>query len=900
MRKSHVGRALISAVTVTLLSTSKSLAQAFNSPDDLVVLQTNGDGNAYANDSVVYGGDSVTLLDMAISTSNSGSGITLGVSIANTTNLPTSSLSLNGSSVVYNASSSLGLVIPDSGSHPGQITLSNDGHSLELGAYLAPVGPVNYYGTQTAPDDVTPDIAPRVITVVSSTGVVTPAAALTGANDYSAVDIRQVTSLNGTQFWSVGNGAKPPVEEDIGGLRYSTSGASSTTSLNIQNDIDARTTTIYQGQMYVAGGSGNNPTGIHTLSQLGTGLNTSPQSWTPLPSNVPPSTSTVSILGDQSPCFITLPNGASILYESDSTTGAVEKWSLINGTWDFDGKIAFGKDDIENIAAKLNNDGSVSLFADNNQASYGAGNIYGFLDTGGAGLLNLSGQSFTLSSGNRVYSPGTPIYTGTTTFNSSATQTQKFWGLSFAPSSSAAVADQIWGNLNTTTGAAGGSWANSANWAAGAIPSGSGATATFGPGLTSNASGGMITLDGSQTVGHVEFNDSAVNYTIAAGASGILNINNTDPNASGVPSIFNSNGSQTISAPINLANGVTLADHYQASMNISGSIGGSGTVQIYGPGSLVLAGISTYSGATILHSGPVTVTSSGSLPVTTGLTVGDTTDTTAVGLTASITFNASAGSIVRPITLGSLSIVSNGSVALQKSSSTANRSVLVLGGLAFTGTTNAWSGKLDLSNNDLIVHNGNLANITNQIAQGYNSGQWNGVSGISSSTAAANTTYLTALGVILNANTYGSSIGSLGLFDGTSPVSTDVLVKYTYYGDANLDGAVDGSDYTLIDNGFHNHVTGWGNGDFNYDGTIDGSDYTLIDNAYNTQGLSLGTNPAMLIANPTEQIDVGSVNTSDFSQFSQAVPEPASLAWIAIGAFGMLGRNRDSTRRRRR
>ena len=27
----------------------------------------------------------------------------------------------------------------------------------------------------------------------------------------------------------------------------------------------------------------------------------------------------------------------------------------------------------------------------------------------------------------------------------------------------------------------------------------------------------------------------------------------------------------------------------------------------------------------------------------------------------------------------------------------------------------------------------------------------------------------------------------------------DVLVKYTYYGDANLDGKVDGSDYSRID-----------------------------------------------------------------------------------------------------
>ena len=35
-----------------------------------------------------------------------------------------------------------------------------------------------------------------------------------------------------------------------------------------------------------------------------------------------------------------------------------------------------------------------------------------------------------------------------------------------------------------------------------------------------------------------------------------------------------------------------------------------------------------------------------------------------------------------------------------------------------------------------------------------------------------------------------------------TPGAGDVLLKYIYYGDANLDGEVDGSDYSLIDNGY--------------------------------------------------------------------------------------------------
>jgi len=71
-------------------------------------------------------------------------------------------------------------------------------------------------------------------------------------------------------------------------------------------------------------------------------------------------------------------------------------------------------------------------------------------------------------------------------------------------------------------------------------------------------------------------------------------------------------------------------------------------------------------------------------------------------------------------------------------------------------------------------------------------------------------------------------------------VSTDVRK----FGDANLDGHVNGSDYSKIDFGSFNHLTGWSNGDFNYDGVINGSDYTLIDNAFNTQGESLAASTA--------------------------------------------------------
>ena len=66
-----------------------------------------------------------------------------------------------------------------------------------------------------------------------------------------------------------------------------------------------------------------------------------------------------------------------------------------------------------------------------------------------------------------------------------------------------------------------------------------------------------------------------------------------------------------------------------------------------------------------------------------------------------------------------------------------------------------------------------------------------------------------------------------------------VLVKFTYVGDANLDGKLNIDDYTRIDQGIAAGATGWVNGDFNFDGKINIDDYVLIDSAIVNQGAVL-------------------------------------------------------------
>jgi len=115
---------------------------------------------------------------------------------------------------------------------------------------------------------------------------------------------------------------------------------------------------------------------------------------------------------------------------------------------------------------------------------------------------------------------------------------------------------------------------------------------------------------------------------------------------------------------------------------------------------------------------------------------------------------------------------------------------------------------------------------------------------------------------------YGTNGVFGNTFDGQTTTADDLLVKYTYYGDADLNGKVDGTDYSLLDGGFNNHLTGWLNGDFNYDGVIDGTDYSFMDGGFNNQGIALSSTE---IAQPGAEVI--------------SVPEPALVPTMIVLAY---------------
>jgi uncharacterized repeat protein (TIGR03803 family) len=254
------------------------------------------------------------------------------------------------------------------------------------------------------------------------------------------------------------------------------------------------------------------------------------------------------------------------------------------------------------------------------------------------------------------------------------------------------------------------------------------------------------------------------------------------------------------------------------------------------------------------------------------------------GSSAVITLDPTSGTDVH---LGGLSLTGGASATLTSlgaARSPTNYHLLVIGttgsAAAPTYTIDSTS-TLDLADNDMAVLYGNgpspLATVASGISQAYNNGLWNRP-GLTSSVA--------RLSPGINALGFGEAATlGYGSFDGLALDNHAVLVKYTYYGDANLSGKVDGSDYTLIDNAFQNHLTGWYNGDFNYDGVVNGSDYTLIDNAFNRQGASLAVAaPSVMVA----KVKLSARNTAVFASAALVAGNPSAPGGVAQSTAAML------------
>ncbi len=234
---------------------------------------------------------------------------------------------------------------------------------------------------------------------------------------------------------------------------------------------------------------------------------------------------------------------------------------------------------------------------------------------------------------------------------------------------------------------------------------------------------------------------------------------------------------------------------------------------------------------------------------------------------------------------------------------------LVTGDLAFAETAGVPDGRLDLADNNLIVDYqpgaGPMAEIEAWVLAAYNGGAWDGA-GITTGVAPADGRP-TALAVADNAdpllglaNLEGQPLDADG---------SDVLVRFTWYGDVNLDGVADAADYAVMDqswNGGSQSPAGggewrWAAGDVNYDRIVDAADYALIDQVWNNyQGQTLGGAPDAEAPATLDGLDDGTGTPSllaaaePLQPAGVVAPEPATLLLAAAGALAVLARRRSA------
>jgi autotransporter-associated beta strand protein len=188
------------------------------------------------------------------------------------------------------------------------------------------------------------------------------------------------------------------------------------------------------------------------------------------------------------------------------------------------------------------------------------------------------------------------------------------------------------------------------------------------------------------------------------------------------------------------------------------------------------------------------------------------------------------------------------------------------------------TGTLDLSNNALVEDypdNTSSPASTRRtlLLGGFNNGAWNGP-GITSSSAAAQAgaMHTTAIGYaeasdVLTYSGGSASFAGVTLAEGNKAL----LLRYTWSGDANLDGVVNALDFNALATGFgqNNGSQVWVKGDFNYDGTVNTFDFNMLATNFNANGALPG------------------------GALGALVPEPSSMLLIVFGtAFGMKRRRK--------
>lgn len=293
-------------------------------------------------------------------------------------------------------------------SSEGTIQRSADGHSLVIAGYGINANTYNaggaaVYGnaalaqTTSVPGGQYTAVA-RVIADINAVGTIDTSTAL--YNVFNTQNPRSVNTVDGSAFWISGQGIKASTNQ---GVFYTTDGSSSATA--IYTASDTRTAIIYNGELYVSADS----------TQIGgaaieaySGLPTSATTPTVLAgmghSVVLNGSNGNSVNGGMGTVALSPENfffaNATTLYVADGGTpkegglgdGGLQKWSLINGSWQLDYTLSAGL----NLVPNSSTSGSTGLIGLTGQVVGNSVQLYAtnelVTDLGATGVYAITDQ----------------------------------------------------------------------------------------------------------------------------------------------------------------------------------------------------------------------------------------------------------------------------------------------------------------------------------------------------------------------------------------------------------------------------------------------------------------------------------------------------------------------------
>jgi autotransporter-associated beta strand protein len=186
-----------------------------------------------------------------------------------------------------------------------------------------------------------------------------------------------------------------------------------------------------------------------------------------------------------------------------------------------------------------------------------------------------------------------------------------------------------------------------------------------------------------------------------------------------------------------------------------------------------------------------------------------------------------------------------------------------------SGLTISAGGSVDLGTSDLILKGGagSVSTVQSLVASG----------ALRTSVGSFSSAPFTTLAVF--ANSAGDGVTPyFNSYNGVSVSGSDVIVKYTYVGDTNLDGVLDGIDLANVIEGYSTGQTGWAFGDVdNSGGPVTLTDWNAFEAAFN-------------YFNASSPVSLG--NGAGARDSGGVIPEPSALGLMLTAAL--------FTRRRRR